>query len=53
MKVEITEENLSFINTVLQNIEVNSTKTTLKCLMETLNNINTPIKETEAEENNG
>lgn len=45
MKVELTENEIVFISTVIQNVEVNKVPVNLKTVIEVLQKINIPLNE--------
>ena len=49
MKIEVTEEEVNFINRVFQTVKVNDVPVDLQSLFQVLQKVNTPVQEREVQ----
>jgi len=49
MKIEVTEEEVNFINRVFQKVKVNDVPVDLQSLFQVLQKVNTPVQEREGQ----
>ena len=49
MKIEVTEEEVNFINRIFQTVKVNDVPVDLQSLFQVLQKVNTPVQEREVQ----